>query len=195
MAPKIRMALLSLLLASPVVHAADADIGELANPDAEAPGLYWSMGADYAQFALDDGVSRMHFDFFQFAIRRQLTDSLAIEGTLGGPLKKESAQDDAGQTYSTELSTDIGLYAKAVLPLGSHFGLTGKVGGHYLGYRSEWMDSDRIHSESIFNLAYGPGLQWYVTRHITVESEWVAFEGTAGSSSAWSAGLRWRFVP
>jgi len=195
MAPKIRFALMTLLLVSPLARAADADIGELSNPDAKVPGLYWSMGSDYAQLALDDGISKMHFDFFQFAIRRQISDWLAIEGTLGGPLKKERSEDENGQVYSTELSTDIGLYAKGVLPLGRHFGLTGKLGAHYLGYHSEWRDSDRTHSESIFNLAYGPGLQWYVTRHITLEGEWVVFEGTQGDSYAWSAGLRWRFLP
>jgi outer membrane immunogenic protein len=122
------------------------------------------VGAGYTQYDLDGaevgGVTgRLGYNFNQnFAVEG--------EGTFG-------VDDDQG----VELNHAIGGYAVGRIPLGSSFGVHGRVGYQTIEIDTPLGDADDD------GLAYGGGVSWQATPGLGIRADYTRFEGDEEADS------------
>jgi hypothetical protein len=137
--------------------AAVAAVAMLGAPTA-AHAQNWYAGAGYTQYDFDDaevgGVTgRVGYNFNQ---------NFGVEGeaTFG-------VDDDAG----VELDNALGAYAVGRIPLGSNFGVHGRV-----GYANIELDTPLGAAEDD-GVSYGAGASWQATPGLGIRADYTRFEG------------------
>jgi OmpA-OmpF porin, OOP family len=120
-------------------------------------------------------------------------------------LAAEVGYHDLGKIDGSALGVNAGVEAKALelvgvgtLPIGSQFGLYGKLGG----YRGETKLSSNVGvsgKDTNNGLTFGAGLQWDALRNVGLRLEWQRYNDIGGDDSAKgdidvvSVGAIWRF--